>query len=630
VAVIREHTQLNTLEFRVGGMTCVNCQNRIERALMRTEGIALARVSYTDGKAFVEYDARKTDIREIVVAVEGLGYSVLSGKKKRKAGAGGGSGVGGGVGAGGDAVEAYAGGAGFARGLDARRVVGILIIVVAAFFILRNLGFTTSFGNIPLAEDGMGYGLLFVIGLLTSVHCVAMCGGINISQCVPAGAGASADRGAGTSCGDDSDGSAGRNTRSPVDRRTRSAAAAATFAPSLKYNLARVCSYTAVGALVGGIGSAISLSGDMKGLIQLIAGVFMVIMGLSMFGVLPGIGRLVPRMPRVFGDRIESAKLGGKGPVIVGLLNGLMPCGPLQAMQIFALSTGSPAQGAVSMLCFSLGTVPLMFGLGALSSVLGGRFTARAMTVGAALVVFLGLFMFTQGLTLSGVDVPGGGSAYIARGAETDASRGSGGLDGSAGSDGSSGSDGSVGSDGSSGGNLSPDEGGGIPAALTEGCHTTGGDPDDLSDDGSEGAETGTGNGAGADGSYTDEEGNSYATEGSYTDEEGNSSGAEGSYTDEEGNSYATEDGVQVVRSVLGRRGYPHITVKAGVPVHWIIDAPDSAINGCNGAIYIPEYDIEHAFEPGENVIDFTPEKSGEFMYSCWMGMITSYITVEA
>jgi hypothetical protein len=100
-------------------------------------------------------------------------------------------------------------------------------------------------------------------------------------------------------------------------------------------------------------------------------------------------------------------------------------------------------------------------------------------------------------------------------------------------------------------------------------------------------------------------------------------------YTDAEGNSYAVEDGVQVVHSKLGR-GYPHITVSAGAPVRWIIDAPEDMINGCNGTVYIPEYVIEHTFEPGENIIEFTPEKPGEFMYSCWMGMITSTITVKA
>jgi sulfite exporter TauE/SafE len=63
-----------------------------------------------------------------------------------------------------------------------------------------------------------------------------------------------------------------------------------------------------------------------------------------------------PRIPRVFAEKIDKKK-DGKGPLYVGLLNGLMPCGPLQAMQLYALSTGDPVKGALSMLVFSLGTV---------------------------------------------------------------------------------------------------------------------------------------------------------------------------------------------------------------------------------------------------------------------------------
>jgi hypothetical protein len=44
----------------------------------------------------------------------------------------------------------------------------------------------------------------------------------------------------------------------------------------------------------------------------------------------------------------------------------------------------------------------------------------------------------------------------------------------------------------------------------------------------------------------------------------------------------------------------------------------------------IREYRIEHRFQPGENVIEFTPDKTGRFAYSCWMGMIRSSITVVA
>jgi hypothetical protein len=82
-----------------------------------------------------------------------------------------------------------------------------------------------------------------------------------------------------------------------------------------------------------------------------------------------------------------------------------MPCGPLQAMQLYALSTGDPVKGALSMLAFSLGTVPLMFGLGAISSMLTKKFKTGVMTTSAILVVVLGIFMFTSGMGLSGLAV---------------------------------------------------------------------------------------------------------------------------------------------------------------------------------------------------------------------------------
>jgi sulfite exporter TauE/SafE/copper chaperone CopZ len=553
------------LTLRVGGMTCVGCQNRIERALTRTPGVTWARVSYADARARIEYDPSALLPSDVEAVIENTGYRVIRAKRSGpspRAGAGGGSPAG--------------AGAAVAGGPDLRMAIGILVLVVAAFLLLHNAGVNLSLGNIPLAREGMSYGLLFVIGLMTSVHCVAMCGGINISQCIPAGAVASgAARGIRTSR---------HSGQAPKARDSESPRAGATCAPSLKYNLARVASYTAVGAAVGGIGSVFSLSGDLKGLIQLIAGVFMVIMGLSMFGIIPGIGRLVPRLPRVFGEKIEEAgsgagagtgRTGGRGPVVVGLLNGLMPCGPLQAMQLFALSTGSPAQGALSMLFFSLGTVPLMFGLGALSSALGGRFTARAMTVGAALVILLGLFMFAQGLALSGVALPQGAAQAGASGvAQETADTGSAAADSGGAADGAGG-------------------------AATE-----------------DSAQADSGGAAGAAGS------------GGAADAPAADVGPLDGYVDTGGNEYSVDGDTLVVRSTLGPGTYPYITVMKGVPVRWIIDAPEGSLNGCNEAIYIPEYDIEYAFSEGENIIEFTPDESGSFGYTCWMGMIPGNITV--
>jgi hypothetical protein len=93
-------------------------------------------------------------------------------------------------------------------------------------------------------------------------------------------------------------------------------------------------------------------------------------------------------------------------------------------------------------------------------------------------------------------------------------------------------------------------------------------------------------------------------------------------------NGAVIENNVQMINSTLSSGRYPPITVQAGIPVKWTIDAPQGSINGCNNYMIIPEYNIEHRFTTGANVVEFTPTKTGTFRYSCWMGMIRSSITV--
>jgi len=421
-------TETKSIKLRISGMTCSNCERRIERTLLGLAGVKSTKVSYRGGLAEIIYSPKAVSVFDLKAAVENAGYKVLSGSTQEPQ--------------------------------SAKRIAGLLVLIVALYVLLSQFGILNLLVPSQLAQTNMGLGMLFVVGLLTSVHCVAMCGDINLSQTV---------------------GKSG-------------------LAPTALYNLGRVVSYTVVGFIVGALGSVISFAQTTQGILKLLAGVFMVIMGINMLGVFPSLRKLTIRLPHIHN--------GSKSPLIVGLLNGLMPCGPLQAMQLYALSTGSPVKGAISMLLFSLGTVPLMFGLGALSTVLSKKFAHKAMTVGAVLVVVLGLSMLSQGWGLSGISFP--------------------------------------------------------------------------------------------------------------------------SASDNAASSAQNEiiDGVQVVRSTLQRGQYPAITVKTGIPVKWVIHAPKGSINGCNNALYIPEYKIEYAFKPGENVIEFTPDNAGTFKYSCWMGMIRSTITV--
>ena len=333
----------------VSGMTCVNCENRIENKLKKLDGVTDVTASYTRAQVSFTYDPDRVELSTIIQTIENMDYHVNRAGEKQK------------------------------NQTDVKKnrmneALGIVIIIIAAFVIINYFGGFSIFNSFPEAKLGVGYSALFLIGLLTSIHCVAMCGGINLSQCVP-------------------------NAGVKSDKKM------ANLRPGILYNTGRVISYTIVGGIVGGVGSVISFSGTAKGIVAVLAGVFMVIMGLNMLNLFPWLRKFNPRMPKIFVRKINDQKK-SNSPLYVGLLNGLMPCGPLQAMQLYALSTGDPVQGALSMLAFSLGTVPLMFGLGAISSFLSKKFTSKMMTASAVLVLILGVFMFSNGMSLSGIALP--------------------------------------------------------------------------------------------------------------------------------------------------------------------------------------------------------------------------------
>ncbi|WP_455715034.1 urease accessory protein UreH domain-containing protein [Anaerosporobacter sp.] len=333
-------TNVKTKNLRITGMTCVNCQNKIQKKLHNTAGIKKADVSYNSGTAQVTYDTDIISLRDIISVIKRLDYDVIEDTQNV---------------------------------LNSRRTAGILIIIISLYILIQQTAILNLLVPSQLAQTNMGYGMMFVIGLITSVHCVAMCGGINLSQCIP------------------------------QIEKTKEDGHFSTLRPAFLYNLGRVISYTIVGFIVGALGSVITFSNTAQGGLKLVTGAFMVIMGINMLGIFSWLRRLNPRMPKFFTRKINTQKYKSKSSFIVGLLNGLMPCGPLQAMQIYALSTGNPITGALSMLLFSLGTVPLMFGLGALSTVLSKKYTKKVMTVGAVLVAVLGLSMFSQGWSLAGL-----------------------------------------------------------------------------------------------------------------------------------------------------------------------------------------------------------------------------------
>ena len=125
-----------------------------------------------------------------------------------------------------------------------------------------------------------------------------------------------------------------------------------------------------------------------------VSGLLVVLIGLRMWGV-PFLRRISPKLTR-------PCRFRGKA-FAVGLLTGLMPCGALSSMWIFAASSGSWASGAVSMLAFGAGTCVFMLLFGLLGTFLPKRYNKYLLKGSTILIVALGLILMTKGIRLLAV-----------------------------------------------------------------------------------------------------------------------------------------------------------------------------------------------------------------------------------
>src|SRR5665647_3533018 len=68
---------LTTKTFKISGMTCINCQNKIERELKNTKGIINAKVNYSNGTATITFNSNVIRFSAIENSINNLGYNIL-------------------------------------------------------------------------------------------------------------------------------------------------------------------------------------------------------------------------------------------------------------------------------------------------------------------------------------------------------------------------------------------------------------------------------------------------------------------------------------------------------------------------------------------------------------------------
>lgn len=174
--------------------------------------------------------------------------------------------------------------------------------------------------------------------------------------------------------------------------------------PIALFLLAKLVAYTLLGALLGWLGSYLTLSPLTRAFLMIAIGIFMIGNALRMFNVHPIFRYFSIEPPKFITRYIRRTAKGTDTatPIFLGLLTVFIPCGVTQAMMATALGTGSIAMGAALMFAFTLGTSPVFFIIAYLTTELGSRLEKFFMRFVAVLVLILGFVTLDGGLNLMG------------------------------------------------------------------------------------------------------------------------------------------------------------------------------------------------------------------------------------
>lgn len=136
----------------------------------------------------------------------------------------------------------------------------------------------------------------------------------------------------------------------------------------LLYSFGRVTTYTVLGVLFGYLGGVATFNNIANGTLLIVAGVFMILSGLSLLGKLKFLTKIEHSMHnfswyrKIFRETLQTKSL--YSFYILGVLNGLLPCGLVYFFAVTSASTGSPFWGGIVMFIFGVSTIPALFSLG--------------------------------------------------------------------------------------------------------------------------------------------------------------------------------------------------------------------------------------------------------------------------
>ncbi len=346
---------MEKVEIRIKGMECASCEILLERKFKEIPGVNEAHLNHASGRATL-LGSRIPSNEELQNAIKDTKYRIITGEEK-------------------ESKNLERSTTSIKIKKDHLEIGGVFIIILALYLILKQFNILPNIG----ISNNMGYGLIFLIGLVAAFStCIAVTGGLLAAI------------------------STKYNENNPNLTKSQK------IKPHIYFNIGRVLSYTILGGALGALGSVFKLSTTLTGIITIGASIVMVLLGLQLLKIFPWLDHFKIKMPKFIGHKIHDATSNTKSkaaPFSLGASTFFLPCGFTQALQIYVLSKGSFIVGALTMLVFSLGTLPALISVGALSSFSKGTFRRYFVKVTAVLVIILGIVSIGNGLTLTSMTI---------------------------------------------------------------------------------------------------------------------------------------------------------------------------------------------------------------------------------
>ncbi len=194
---------------------------------------------------------------------------------------------------------------------------------------------------------------------------------------------------------------------------------AARMRPALVFIAGRIAGYGVLGAALGALGASVTMPPQVTAVLMIGVALVMTVLGTRLTGLSPRIATWSPTLPMGLGRRLgltdgavgsySDARAAG-----LGAASFFLPCGFTQAVQIYALSTGSPWLAGATLAVFALGTAPGLLALAGLPVVVPSAWRPTLMRLVGVVVVGFAIVNGSAGLRLSGFSLPIGVSPVAA------------------------------------------------------------------------------------------------------------------------------------------------------------------------------------------------------------------------